>query len=308
MVQRTQGDAVSLLWPDAEIVCENTDAITREEWLALRREGIGGSDAAAALGLSPFATPVSLYLDKTDPQEDVDTERFEWGRRMEEPIAKAFSDKTGIAITYQPVMLRSLKWKFALANPDRFVDGGILECKNVGAHNAREWDDGPPLHYRLQGQHYLAVTGLDVVYFAALIGGSRLVIYEVHRDEGLIADLIQREEAFWTLATLRRMPEIDGSDVTKDALSAHFEATDDAIEVGNDFMELVNAHHLAALEVKIAKERLEATDNKIRAVMGDASVATYEGVVTATWKTQVRKAHEVNEVTFRKLDVKKVKD
>ena len=294
------------LWPDAEVICEDTDAISREGWLALRREGIGGSDAAAALGLSPFATPVSLYLDKTDPQDDVDTERFEWGRRMEEPIAKAFSDKTGIAITYRPVMLRSLKWDFALANPDRFVENGILECKNVGAHNAKEWDDGPPLHYRLQGQHYLAVTGLDVVYFAALIGGSRLVIYEVHRDDELIADLVQREEAFWTLVTLRRMPEIDGSDVTTDALKGHYQENDETIEVDAEFLELVNAHHVAALEVKIAKERLDKVDNRIRATMGEASVATFEGRVTATWKTQTRKGYEVADTSFRKLDIKKV--
>ena len=295
-------------WPDAEVICEDTDAIPRAQWLALRREGLGGSDAAAALGLSPFATPVSLYLDKTDPQPDVDNERFEWGRRMEGPIAQAFTEKTGIAIEYRPVMLRSIVYPFMLANPDRFVEGGILECKNVGAHNAHEWDDGPPLHYRLQGLHYLVVTGLSVVYFAALIGGSRLVIYEVKRDEELITDLVKREEAFWTLVTLRRMPEIDGSDTTKDALMARYEDKGETIEVDSEFIELVNAHHVATMEVKIAKERLDTIDNKIRAAMGDASVATFEGNVTATWKAQTRKGYAVEETTFRKLDIKKAKD
>jgi putative phage-type endonuclease len=299
---------VNQLWPDAEVVCEDTDAITRLEWLELRRQGLGGSDAAAALGLSPFATPVSLFLDKTDPQPDEDTEWFEWGRRMEGPIAQAFSEKTGIAITYQPVMLRSLKYPFMLANPDRFVDGGILECKNVGAHNAHEWDDGPPLHYRLQGLHYLVVTGLDVVYFAALIGGRRLVIYEVTRDEELIADLVSREEAFWTLVTMNRMPEIDGSETTKQALSAHYDATDQEIEVDGEFLEMVNAYHVAHLEAKIVNERLETIANRIRAAMGDATVATFEGQVTATWKNQTRKSFTTKEATFRKLDVKKVKE
>ena len=41
-----------------------TEGLPREQWLEYRRKGIGGSDAAAILGVSPFATARDLYYDK----------------------------------------------------------------------------------------------------------------------------------------------------------------------------------------------------------------------------------------------------
>ena len=41
-----------------------TEGLPREQWLEYRRKGIGGSDAAAVLGISPFRTGRDLYYDK----------------------------------------------------------------------------------------------------------------------------------------------------------------------------------------------------------------------------------------------------
>ena len=43
------------------LVLVETSELPREEWLAYRRRGIGGSDAAAVLGISPFMTGRDLY-------------------------------------------------------------------------------------------------------------------------------------------------------------------------------------------------------------------------------------------------------
>ena len=294
-------------WPAAEVICEDTSALPRPDWLEMRRQGIGGSDAAAALGLSPFTSPVALWLDKTEGREDIDNEWFKRGRQLEGPIAAMFAEETGFEVEYHPVMLRSLAHPLMLCNFDRLVieaDGGlaILECKNIGSHNSDEWEDGPPIHYRLQGQHYLAVTGLDRLYFAALIGGHRLVIYTVERDDALIADMIAAEEAFWTLVELKRMPDIDGSDATTTALKQHYAKVErESVEVGSEMLTLVDQHHAAKALVKVAEDRLAEIDNKIIALIGDAEIATVEGNATVTRKSQTKKESVVKASTFRVL-------
>lgn len=297
---------------DATVVCEDTRAIDRTDWLELRRTGIGGSDAAAALGLSPWMSPVALWVDKREgTKQDAQPERFEWGHRNEPTIADAFADRTGFEVIDRPVMLRSLRWDFMLANPDRFVvekDGelAILECKNVDAHNSREWDDGPPLHYRLQGQHYLAVCGerFTKVWFAALIGGNRLVTYEVMRDDAFIAEMVAAEEKFWTMVQLGRMPEVDGSDSTRKALAAHFERpTIETKEVGASVLELVRKRNAAKAVATAANNALSEVENELRAIIGDAEAITVDGDVIATWKTQTIKEHFVKESSYRMLRI-----
>lgn len=41
----------------------STTQLTREQWLAIRKLGIGSSDAAVAVGLSPYKCPLSLWLE-----------------------------------------------------------------------------------------------------------------------------------------------------------------------------------------------------------------------------------------------------
>lgn len=43
----------------------NTKGISREDWLAIRKQGIGSSDAAAACGLNPYQSMLELWMIKT---------------------------------------------------------------------------------------------------------------------------------------------------------------------------------------------------------------------------------------------------
>ncbi|MDP3766551.1 MAG: YqaJ viral recombinase family protein, partial [Dehalococcoidia bacterium] len=66
-------------------------------WLAARRAGIGGTDAAAILGLSPFRTPLDVYLDKTGAAQDerTETQPMRWGKALEPVIAEAVEERIG---------------------------------------------------------------------------------------------------------------------------------------------------------------------------------------------------------------------
>ena len=74
----------------------STVSMTREEWLNARRKGIGGSDAAAIMGANPYASPLSVYLDKLGlAQEKEITEAMRQGTDLEDYVAKRFSEATG---------------------------------------------------------------------------------------------------------------------------------------------------------------------------------------------------------------------
>lgn len=300
---------VDVLEVSAEVLAR-TDDMPRAEWLELRRSGVGGSDAAAALGLSPWVSPVALWVEKTSPVKVGDDKPiFEAGRRMEEPIAKWFSDSSGLPIIELPVMLRSRTHPFMLGNPDRFMledDGAysILECKNVDGRKAAEWSVGPPLHYRIQLLTYLFVCGLQRGYFAALIGGNDFRTFAIERDDAMIADIVAGCEKFWTLVTLNRMPDIDGTDSTRDALKAHYAYPDRAeVEVSQGFVELLHQRHAAKAVAEAATARLTEIENRIKGQIGGAEVARFNGGVVATWKIQSKKEYTVKASETRVLRI-----
>ena len=115
----------------------STEGLSREEWLAYRQKGIGGSDAAAVLGISPFRTGVDLYYDKLGQPVEDDEQNWvakEMGTVLEDLVARIFAKKTGLKVSPMPIMFRHADHPWMLADVDRLVtmqDGStaILECK-----------------------------------------------------------------------------------------------------------------------------------------------------------------------------------
>lgn len=172
--------------------------LTRTEWLAERRKGIGGSDIAAILGLNPYTTPLQVWLDKVHGSEDIDNDAMEWGRRLEDVVAQKFADEHPDLTLTTSGLIVDVDGPF-LANPDRLTsDGGVLECKTAGERAAAAWDDdGTPESYLCQLQWYLGVTGRDHGWIACLIGGRRYVERPFERDDRLIDAMRERAAQWW---------------------------------------------------------------------------------------------------------------
>lgn len=175
-----------------------------------RSRGIGGSDVGAIFGLSKWGNVPKLWLQKTGRlfnQSSEDNELQDWGRYLEAPIAKKYSERTGRAIRRPSQTLVHPEFPWMIGNPDRFqVDKkrekasrrGVLEVKNAMFGKLREWSQsGVPAGYFLQLQHYLAITGLSWGSFAVLFGGNKLVEFDIPRDDKLIALMIEKEREFW---------------------------------------------------------------------------------------------------------------
>ena len=102
-----------------------TAGMSRQEWLRLRKEGIGGSDAGAVCGLNPYASPMSVYRDKTsDETEEKDNEAMRQGRDLEDYAARRFMEATGLKVRRSHVMYKNREHPFMLADVDRLVAGG----------------------------------------------------------------------------------------------------------------------------------------------------------------------------------------
>ena len=69
---------------------------SHEEWLELRSHYIGGSDAAAVVGLNAFSSPYSLWAEKTGRVPGfAGNLATEVGAYLEEFVAQKFSTETG---------------------------------------------------------------------------------------------------------------------------------------------------------------------------------------------------------------------
>lgn len=261
----------------------------REEWLAARRAGLGGSDASTVLGLNPYESRYTLWLDKTGRGvEKPDNDAMEWGRRLEPVIREWFTGTVGIEVR-RSGLLRSRVEPIMQFTPDGLCRcGGVLETKTTSwrTEDAKTWEDGQvPDHAELQSQHGMAVTGRDHAHCVVLIDGRRPLHQVVQRDEKLIAELTQVERTFWHEHVIADVaPEIDGSDATTAALKARYGiATDEIVSAGVEVGDLIDRREQAKVRAKAADDELAELDNQLRATFGAASGLAVLGLVRATY-------------------------
>ena len=222
---------------NAAIRLVSTKDLSRDEWLIARNRGIGGSDAAVAVGLSPYKSPLELWLEKTGrkPADDLSAiDAVFWGITLEAIIANVYAERTGAKVRRVNSILQHPKHPFMLVNLDRVVshptDGngllevGLLEVKTAGLRSATYWEEGVPESYQCQVLHQLAVTGKTWADVAVLIGGNDFRIYRIERDEAKIAALIQLEQTFWQHVLDDTPPSCDGSESSARALSKLYPA------------------------------------------------------------------------------------
>lgn len=258
------------------------DNLTREEWLALRRKGIGGSDASVICGINKYKSVIELWMDKTGQTvDDEDSEAAYWGRTIEPIIREEFSKRSGLTVRTVPYMMQHENNQFMLANLDGEVDDPmygtcVFEAKTATIFKSAEWDVEIPEEYYLQVQHYMAVTGHQGAYIAALIGGNRFVWKFIPRDEKVIELLIKLEERFWKYVEDNEIPPLDGSEASKQLLTKLYPEAEDTrtIELPEEALLQIQIYEEAGMEEKKISERKEEAANKLKAMLMDAETGT----------------------------------
>lgn len=266
-----------------------TQDLSRDDWLAVRRTGIGGSDAAAAVGLNPYMSALELWLDKTGrgeglpgPDRNDTTSPTYWGTLLEPIVAAVYTKQTGNRVRRVNAVLRHPTIPWMLANIDREIVGAsdvqILECKTAGAHGARLWRDGVPAYIELQVQHQLAVTGKTAAHVAVLLCGQALEVFRVERDNALIARLIELEERFWRYVESDTPPPADGSESADRALRHLYPGSGGMVDFTEDRRLSSVFADLVAVRMQIeAQQAIEAQlKQTIQQAMGEATRAVFE--------------------------------
>lgn len=271
----------------------DTRALDRGQWLEVRKGGIGSSDAAAAVGLSPYKSQLELWLEKTDraaaKAEDANdpASPMYWGTLLEPNVATAYMHKTGRKVRKLNAVLQHPTFPFMLANIDREIVGSpgvqILECKTAGEFGARLWRDGVPEYVQLQVQHQLAVTGKQAADVAVLLCGQQLEIHRIERDEDVIARLIVLEARFWEHVETDTPPPADGSESAERALRQLYPGGGATLDFSEDrklsgvFAELVTLRR----ELEAKESHADLLKQTLQQAMGDAARAVFaSGEVT----------------------------
>lgn len=279
-----------------------TAGISREEWLRMRKTGIGGSDAGAICGLNPYASPMSVYLDKTsDDVSDEDNEAMRQGRDLEDYVARRFMEESGLKVRRSNMMYRNKEHPFMLADVDRLVVGQDtgLECKTASAYNADKWKDGEiPAHYMIQCLHYMAVTGKREWYIAVVILGQDFKYAKITWDEGMIQNLIAIESDFWNSQIVPGiMPDPDGSKACDEVLEQYFRISrnDSAIPLIGFDGKLERRAELDELIGRLEQEQKQI-DQEIKLYMKENEIA-FNDHYRVTWSN----------VSSARLDTKRIK-
>ena len=276
-----------------------TRDLSREEWLSVRRKGIGSSDAAAAIGLSPHQSMLELWMIKTGrahllPQADPGdrTSATYWGSLLEPIVAAHYTHETGNKVRKLNAVLQhpDLDKAWMLANIDREILGApdvqILECKTAGEFGARTWREGVPEYVQCQVQHQLAVTGKEAADVCVLICGQEIQIHRIDRDEELIEGLIKLEREFWHYVERDIQPPADGSESADRALRSLYahDYGDVADFRDNRAMSAVFADLQAIREEIATRDKIEQQlKQSIQQMMGSSSRALFE-TGSVSWK------------------------
>lgn len=275
----------------ANILIE-TEGITKEQWLAARQCGIGGSDVAPLLGISPWKSAYELWCEKTNDrvepvQED---ESMMWGTLLEPVIRQHFAKVTGKPVVEVKAILQHPEYPFMLADVDGITtddeeNPAILEIKTTSEYKRSDWESGVPAFYEVQVQHYLSVTGLKTAYVAVLIGGNTFKVFEVTADEEVQRALIAIEADFWRMVENGIRPEIDGSDTAADWLNRTFKGGDKTeITLPDEAAKLIDDYIAASAKEDSAKAEKQTAANRLKEMMKDHTKALCAGHVIS-WNT-----------------------
>lgn len=283
---------------------------TDAEWRRFRREGIGGSDVASIIGLSPWRTPLELWMDKTGRTEDEEpsSEPMYWGNAIEGVVADRFAEEhIDCKVKRVNATLVLNENERHRANLDRMVilpngKPAVLEIKTASSYKAGDWSDGVPDYYLTQVQWYLYVTGWDKAFVAVLIGGNDYREFEVDRDDEEIGRLVSAVNVFLEENVDEGVqPEVIGTSGEMRAMAQQTKEAEGFRDLGADeSVDMVIAAYQDACErMKEAEHDKSVSGAQLAQVIGDS-----KGIVTDTAKVTFvrREVSRFDSKSFQKDD------
>ena len=288
--------------------------LSRAEWLAQRRTGIGGSDVAAILGLSKYKSPLDVYKDKIGETPDGEqSQAAYWGTKLEDVVAREFQVNRQLsregwmhANIDRAVVNHAISGTVRIQDEAKQAETGrllttdaILECKTASSYIADQW--GPsqeaeivngnvvsehkiPIYYETQVQWYLGVTGAKICYVAALLGGQDFRIYRVERDDEVIAALQEQCRTFWFEHVQKQVPPEPHTAEEVQKLFA--KDNGEMIEATNEVAACIGELRNLVEQVKALEAEQKVVKDRICAALGEKTGFLIAGEKACTFKAQ----------------------
>ena len=223
-------------------------------------------------------------------KDDKNNYKMELGNKLKGFVASEFMLKTGKKVRNINGILRNDKYPFAIANIDRAVVGekAFLECKVTNSFNKKEWEKTIPIHYQIQMNHYMAVSGATHCYVAVLIGNEELVIHKLERDKEMIDEIMKLEEMFWNNCILGdKLPMPDGSNDYSKTLDILYKDSKEEELILFEAESILERYDEVVKLYKDFEKEKKAIEQYLKLQMQNYEIA-YVGDRKITWKKQVR--------------------
>lgn len=276
----------------------------RAAWLQIRKQGVGGSDVAAIMGLSHYRSAYSVWAEKRglyEPDDISDVPAVHWGNVLEPVVGAEYAaTHPDRKIKRVNAVCRSLSRPWAQASLDYEVEDpnlgwGVLEIKTAGGRRAGDWEDGVPVYYLTQVTHYLSVLDRPFADVAVLIGGNDYREYRIMRDPEDEAAVVAAVDGFWQSVESGTAPDITGA---RDDGRAVFAAHEGEAEVEEAEVSDAMRDYLAAKQAKDeAEQALTQATNRLKLEIGDRKGLDTD-LGRFTWSRGTRK----------RLDTKRLKE
>ena len=260
------------------------------EQLQAHQEGLGSSEAGAALGLNPWKSPLALYLEKVGevvPDDLTDNAAVHFGNVLEDTIAQEYMRRSGCRVRRRNQTFHHSEHPFMVAHPDRTIDGEktILECKTAGAWAQNDWgpdgSDQVPDQYVVQVHHQMICMDYPQAVLAVLIGGRDFRTYRFERDFEMDRLIIDGECSFWYDHVQKHVPPEPS---TVEDLS-YLRDAGTSITADSDIQALAQALKTVRGELKDLEDQKKSLEVSIKKFMGENStLLDANGLPLATWK------------------------
>jgi len=254
-----------------------------------RTKFLGGSDIAAAMGLSRYKTPLRLWAEKSGqiPEEDLSNNEYvQLGSELEDFIAKKFERKTGLKVRRAPQRYIHKKYPFMACQVDRLITGTneLVECKNVSGWKAKEWEkEEIPIEYILQVSWQLMITGRKIGYIAVLIGGNRFLYKKIEADQELFGKMTEVAQNFWDMVENKTPPMACGDD--NETLLEIFPKSNEQLQAIEEMNDMIAALQKIKIDIKNMERHKDEFEAKLKQVIGDSQgIKTKEYLVK--WLSQ----------------------
>ena len=268
-----------------------------EEWRQLRSKYIGGSDAAAVVGLNAWVSPYSLWAEKTGKTPAFEGNlATEVGSYLEEFVAKKFEAETGKKVRKRNCSFFNSDYPFAIANIDREIIGedAGLEIKTTDSLNLKKFKNGEyPANYYVQCVHYMAITEKKRWYLAVLIGNKEFKVFVIEREEAEIAALMAAEAEFYEHIKNNTPPPVDGTQATTEAIKSIYADSNESFVDLFGFSADLEQYLSCKKQIKALETLRDETMNRIKAFMGESGSGENERY-KVSWKTQSRRIFDVD--------------